>query len=180
MGRFNATGDNAMSRVLSSLAIKSMFAEETEDYPILLLTISGGGLSDSINVSSDPTQRLLETDADIFYGTLSNGVEYYFLPFQLKLPDESDESSQQMSITIDNVSRELVPAIRSASSSLSVSVVMVMSCSVDVVEATFPDFIITSVDYDEMTITGNMTLDLFDNEPFPGGSFTPSTFFALF
>lgn len=98
----------------------------------------------------------------------------------LKLPDESDESSQQMSITIDNVSRELVPAIRSASSSLSVSVVMVMSCSVDVVEVTFPDFIITSVDYDEMTITGNMTLDLFDNEPFPGGSFTPSTFFALF
>ena len=169
-----------MSRTLSSLAVKSMFAEETGDYPILLLTISGGGLTSDINISSDPTGRLLETDADIFYGTTSNGTDYYFLPFQLKLPDESDESSQQMSITIDNVSRELVPAIRSANSSLRASVSLVMSCSVDVVETTFPDFIVTSIDYDEMTITGNMTLDLFESEPFPGGSFTPSAFFALF
>ena len=169
-----------MSRVLSSLAIKSMFAEESSDYPILLLTISGGGLSANINISSDPTGRLLETAADIFYGTTSNGVDYYFLPFQLKLPDESDESSQEMSIVIDNVSRELVPAIRSADSSLMVSVAIVMSCSVNVVEATFPDFIITSIDYDEMTITGNMTLDLFDREPFPAGSFTPSAFYGLF
>ena len=169
-----------MSRVLSAAAVKSMFAEESEDYPILLLTISGGGMTSDINISSDPTGRLLETDADIFYGTTSNGVDYYFLPFQLKLPDESDESSQQMSITIDNVSRELVPAIRSANSSLMVSVAIVMSCSVNVVEATFPDFIITSIDYDEMTITGNMTLDLYDNEPFPAGSFTPSAFYGLF
>ena len=169
-----------MSRVLSAAAVKSMFAEESEDYPILLLTISGGGMTSDINISSDPTERLLETDADILYGTTSNGVDYYFLPFQLKLPDESDESSQQMSITIDNVSRELVPAIRSADSSLMVSVAIVMSCSVNVVEATFPDFIITSIDYDEMTITGNMTLDLFDREPFPAGSFTPSAFYGLF
>ena len=169
-----------MSRVVSAAAVKEMFSEESEDYPILLLTISGGGMTSDINISSDPTERLLETDADILYGTTSNGVDYYFLPFQLKLPDESDESSQQMSITIDNVSRELVPAIRSADSSLMVSVAIVMSCSVNVVEATFPDFIITSIDYDEMTITGNMTLDLFDREPFPAGSFTPSAFYGLF
>ena len=169
-----------MSRVLSAAAVKSMFAEESGDYPILLLTISGGGLASNINISSDPTGRLLETDADIFYGTTSNGTDFYFLPFQMKLPDESDESSQQMSITIDNVSRELVPAIRSATSSLEVSVSIVMSCSVNVVEASFPNFLITSIDYDEMTITGNMTLDLYDNEPFPSGSFTPSAFYGLF
>lgn len=169
-----------MSRTLSSLALKAMFAEETGDYPILLVTISGGGLSEDIHISSDPTQRLLETDADIFYGTNSNGTDFYFLPFQLKLPDESDESAQQMTITIDNVSRELVPSIRSATSAPSINVDIVMSCSVDAVEASFPDFLITSVEYDELTISGSMSLDLFDSEPFPSGSFTPSAFPGLF
>lgn len=169
-----------MSRVLSSDALRFMFSEESEVYPILLVTLSGSDLSSNILISSDPTQRLQETAENIVYGTISNSLNYYFLPFQLKLPDEDDEGSQAMSITIDNVGRDLVPAIRSSSSQIAVSVDIVMSCSVDIVEASFPDFIISSVDYDELTISGNMIVDLFDNEPFPAGSFTPSNFLALF
>lgn len=169
-----------MSRVVSAAAVKEMFSEETGEYPILLIALGCEGWDEDIRLSSDPTQRLVETEEDILYGTRSNNRDFFFLPFQLKFPDESDDASQQMSITIDNISRELIPLVRAASARITVTTDIVMSCSPDVVEATFPDFVITSIDYDELTISGNLTLDLYETEPFPGGSFTPSTFYGLF
>lgn len=169
-----------MSRVLTASALKAMFAEETGDYPILLVTIGCESWEEDLRISSDPTQRLIETDTEILYGTRSASKDFLFLPFQLKFPDESDETSQQMSITIDNVSREMVPAIRAASLAMTVTTDIVMSCSPDIIEASFPDFTIASIEYDELTIVGNMTLDLYETEPFPGGSFTPSSFPGLF
>ncbi len=169
-----------MSRTLSTYAINSMMGEESNEYPILLVRLSGGGLSEDILVSSDPTERVLETDEEVYYGTVSNGEEYFFIPFQLTLPDEDDTGTAQMSITFDNVGRDLVPAIRNATSPPSVKVDIVMSCSTSTIEASFPDFIISSVEFDELTISGTLTLDLFNDEPFPGGSMTPSNFPGLF
>ena len=169
-----------MSRSLSSSAIRSMMGEESTDYPILLINLSGGGLASDVRISSDPTQRVLETDGDIYYGTISNSLTYFFIPFQLTLPDEDDTGIPQISISFDNVSRDLTPLIRNATAAPSVQVDIVMSCSPSVIESSFPDFLISSVDYDELTISGTLTLDLFDDEPFPSGSFTPSTSPGLF
>lgn len=169
-----------MSRTLSTYAISSMMGEESSDYPILLLKLSGGGLTSDILISSDPTQRVLETTEDIFYGTISNSKTYYFIPFQLSLPDEDDTGTSQMSISFDNVGRDLVPAIRNATSAPDVQVDIVMSCSPNIIEASFPDFIISSVEFDELTVSGTLTLDLFDDEPFPSGTMTPSNLPGLF
>lgn len=169
-----------MSRALSSSALRAMFAEETGDYPILLITLSHETLSDPIRVSSDPTVRLSETVDDVIYGTVSRGVDYPFLPFQITLPGDFEDSAPRSQISIDNVSRELVAAIRSIYSPPQVTMELVMASSVDFVEATFPDFDLSDIDGDSMVISGTLSVDLLVSEPFPSGVFTPGQFPGMF
>jgi hypothetical protein len=168
-----------MSRTLSSTALKSFYAAETGDFPIMLLTITAVGLTDPIRISSDPTARIAEPIEDIVYGTVSRGENYYFIPFQISLPGENDEASRA-SITIDNISRELVPTIRRLTAPPSVLMEMVMASSPNTVEVQFPGFSITSISYDRMTISGELNVEMLTSEPFPAGTFTPSRFPALF
>lgn len=167
-------------RSLSSAALKAMFSEETGDYPIMLLTIAHATLPTPVRVSSDPTQRLSATDTEVVYGTVSRSTQYIWIPFQLTLPGESDDSTPRAAISIDNVSRELTSVIRNLDSPPTVGMELVMASSPDVVEAAWPDFDVSPIDMDELSISGTLTLDLLIGEPFPGGTMTPGYFPALF
>lgn len=167
-------------RTLTSEALRAMFAAETGYYPILLLTISHPAMATPLYVSSDATQRLSVTDTDIVYGTVSRGTNFIYLPLTLALPLDSDEEAPRTSISLDNIDRSLVPIIRSLTSPPVITIELVMSCSVNVVEASFPDFDMTSIHYDALVITGTLSLDMLVTEPFPAGTFTPSQFPGIF
>lgn len=169
-----------MSRTLSSAALSAFYAEETGDFPILLITISATGLATPVRVSSDPTQRISETTEQILYGTVSRGENFYFVPFSINLPNDNDSSPPQASISIDNVSRELISFIRSLTTQPSVLIEAVMSNTPDTVEIEFPDFDLNTISYDQMLITGDLKIDMLVTEPFPSGTFTPSQFPGLF
>lgn len=169
-----------MSRTLSSAALRAMFAEDTGDYPILLITVTHSTLPTPIRVSSDPTTRLSATDAEVIYGTVSRSVSYPFLPFQISLPSDFEDSAPRAKITLDNVSRELTAAVRTLDSPPSVTIEMVMASSPDTVEAEFPGFDLSDIDGDVMTISGTLSIDLLVLEPFPAGVFTPGQFPGLF
>jgi len=169
-----------MSRSLSSGALRAMFSAETGDYPILLLTITHPSLPVPIRVSSDSTQRVEVTGVDIVYGTISRGMTFVYIPFSLPLPSDGDDGGPATALTLDNVGREMIPTIRAMSGPATVSMELVISSSLDVVEATFPDFDLTHIGYDDLTITGNLGVDSLVSEPFPAGSFTPSQFPAMF
>jgi hypothetical protein len=57
---------------------------------------------------------------------------------------------------------------------------VVMFSHPDTVEVTFPNFRLDSITYDSMVISGDLSIDLMDKEPFPSGTFTPAYFPGLF
>lgn len=154
---------------------ESAYASETGRVPILLITFSHVDMPTPIRISTDPTQRILETDADVIYGTVSRGNQYVFLPVRIKLPDDTDSGPGEMQLELDNVDRSTTQTIREIFSPISVKVEIVMDNALDTVDLEWPEYTLTNIQYNATTITGTMTLENLIREPFPGLSFTPST-----
>lgn len=169
-----------MPRALSSEFLRGAFAQETGICPVFLLTITHDGLTQPIRVSSDPTVRLQETATDVIYGTRSRGNDFVFFPFRLTLPTDEDDGPQNMQLSLDNVTREYMSILRSISGPPSVTTEIVLSESPDLVEATWPEYLLTEVKYDALTITGTLMLETLYREPFPALAFSPGYFPALF
>lgn len=166
-----------MTRNISNNARSATFSAQTSEAFIVLLTISHPSFVQPIRVSSDPTQILPIANV---MGTISNGVEYVFLPFEIQLPQQDDGSTARATINIDNIDRSMVMAVRNADSALSVNVAIVLSSSPDTVEMSVEDFKIEHVRYDALSITGNLSVEYFDLEPYPSLRFTPSNFPGMF
>lgn len=161
---------------------QSAYAAETGRVLIALMTITHDSLAVPIYISSDPTQRLTEytTDAEVIYGTVSRGINFIFLPVRIKLPDDSVDGPGEMTLEIDNVHRQYTETIRSISSPPKFNVELVMDDAPDVVDASWPEFLMTNVRYDASLITATLKLEMLEREPFPSGSFSPSYFPGLF
>src|SRR5215207_529156 len=167
-----------MPRTLSLTFREAIYAQETGQVPVALLTIDHESLSAPLLISSDPTTRL-STDP-LIYGTTSRGDDYLFLPFGITLPDDHEEAGPQAQITIDNVSREHISLIRSVATPPTVTLELVLADSPDTVEIAFPSFDMTKADYTATSITIALTIDPLVTEPFPAHSFDPATFPGLF
>jgi hypothetical protein len=111
---------------------------------------------------------------------VSNGDTYLAYPFQPTLPDDPEEGATKGRIIVDNVRREIVAWIRGLSSSPKVTIQIVMASTPDEVEAEFPNFELTNVHYDALTVQGDLSIESFMGEPYPGDTFTPSKFPGLF
>lgn len=154
---------------------ESAYASETGRVPILLITFDHADLVAPIRISTDPTERVLETDTQVVWGTISRGDTFAFFPVSIRLPDDTDSGPGQMQIELDNVDRAMTEAIREIHSPLSVKVELVMDNAVDTVDLTWPEYTLRNIQYNATTITGTMTLENLTSEPFPGVSFTPAT-----
>ena len=158
----------------------SAYAAETGDFPICLVTIDHADLTTPIRISTDPTARLVETAADIVYGTQSRGDDFYFFPCSLKLPDDTDDGPGEMRLEFDNVNQDYIETIRSIVGPPTVTVEMVMASDLDTVEAQWPEYLLRSVKYDAVIITATMIMEMLEREGYPAGSFTPGAFPGLF
>lgn len=176
-----------MSRInsLSQSAIKAMFASETDEALILLITITDP--TDSahpLRLADNYTGRLasLTTDSEVIYGvTRANNVEYLFVPMQINLPGEQETGVAQCNLVINYVTPEAIELIRTKlSSPVDVTIELVMSGSVDHTEAIFTGFKITSVNYNADQITFDLNMVSLSREPFPCFTFTPANFPGLF
>ena len=169
-----------MPRQLSTEFMRGIFAQETGICPVFLLTIMHPSLSVPILVSSDPTQRIAETAADVVYGTVSRGQSYVFFPFLLTLPEDGEEGPGQMQLQLDNVQRQYIYALRSIQGPPTINAEIVTSDDPDTVEASWPEYLLTNAKYDATVITGTLSLETQVREPLPAGAFTPGYFPALF
>lgn len=155
-------------------------AAETGRVPICLITFSHESLLTPIRVSSDPTSRIIETDTELIYGTVSRGETYVFVPARIKLPDDTSEGPGTMTLEMDNVGRELTETIRTIFTPISTTVEFVMDNALDTVDLRWPEYVLTNIAYDASTVTGTLVLETLVREPFPGLYFTPSTTPGLF
>lgn len=171
-----------MSRLssLSPAALKAMFSVESDDTLIVLLTITGEGVATPIRLADNYLQRLSETADEVTYGVMSRGYPYVFLPFGLTPPTEEHSAGPRCSITLHDVTRYLTPIIRTISSAPTVLIELVLASNPDVVEVSFPGFLLGGIGYDENTVTGELTVESDATEPFPCHTFTPSVAPGLF
>lgn len=153
------------------------YAQETDQTIIVLLTISSDELTEDIYISSDPTQTLPEAGV---YGTVSNGQEYVFLPYDIWLPHDDKTGAVTAKLVIENIDRQIVEIVRQITKPVTVNIKTILSGDLDFVEIEYSDFQLSNISYDTMTVSGDITLDYWGLEPFPSKKFTPSNFPGLF
>jgi len=175
-----------MSRLnsLSQSAIKAMFASETSEALILLITITDpSDLANPIRLADSYTNRIasLTTDTEVVYGVTSNGHDYIFLPFQVNLPGEQEAGAAQCSLILNYVTREAIQLIREKlTNPVSVQIDLVLASSPNTIETSFSGFKITNVSYNAEQITLDLNMVSLSREPFPSFTFTPANFPGLF
>ena len=165
-----------MSRLVSDNARSNLYAQNTDEVYTTLLTIDHADLLEPIRVTQDPKEEL----STGVRGIISRGDEFVALPFEFVMPNQDGNRSSRARLKIDNISREIVAAARAISSPASVMVEIVMSSTPDVVEATLDGFKLRDITYDSFTVEGDLTIELFEDEPFPAGRMTPSRFPGIF
>lgn len=164
-------------RNLSNAAKMAAFAQQSEEAWIVLLTISHQSFVEPIRVCSDPYEDLPNAGVR---GVVSRGMEFVFVPFSVNLPQDDETGVSRATLSIDNISREIVAAVRTATSAITVDMEIVLSSDVDNVELTMPDYKLERVTYDAHTVTGDISMEYFEQEPFPARRFTPSDFPGIF
>lgn len=167
-----------MPRQLSNEAKTALYSQQTSEVLVLLLTIDHASFTQPILLSSDPTEVLPVAGV---LGTLSRGDEYVYLPFSVNLPNQDESGIARASISIDNIDRRLIQAVRDArGSQLDITIELLLASAPDDPEISVTGFRLERVQYDAFTITGEISVDYFDLEPFPAKRFTPADFPGLF
>jgi hypothetical protein len=165
-------------RTLSLNFRQALFAQESGEIPIFLLTITHPDLPDPIYQSTDATVRL--SNDPLTYGTISRGVTFLCAAASVTLPDEQDKSPPACKLTIENVTRGLIPLARSVSTPPTVRIEAVLASALDTVEMTWPMMDMTNLNYDAAVLEFDLTMDALTTEPCPAGTFSPAYFPGLF
>jgi hypothetical protein len=166
-------------RILSLNFRKALFSQESGEVPIFLLTITHPLLTDGpIYLSTDATTRL-STDP-LKYGTVSRGITFLYAGVDITLPDEQDKSPPTSKLTVENVTRDMVPLARSATVPPSVKIEGVLASDLDTVEIMWPKFSMSNLTYDASYLQFDLTIDALVTEPYPAGTISPANFPGLF
>lgn len=159
---------------------QAAYAQDTDVAVIVLITLTDPlTQSDPIRVCSVPVEKFSDLGENV-YGVTSNGDRYLFLPFEIQLPQDDKTGTVSATLTIDNVTREIIQYARQTRNLLNVTVQVVLSNDLDHVEMEYKDFKLRNITYDALTISGDLSIDYLGLEPFPAGRFTPSGFPGLF
>ncbi len=134
-------------RALSTLALKSINAEETDQIwlPLVVMT----------NAAWTGPLRLVANSEDI----TSGGNLYTAFPFMVNLPDEEPEGTAVMSWSFDNTSLELMQLFRSVNGYISAQVFWVLAATPDTVEIGPFNLQLRGFNYDDSTVGGSLQVE---------------------
>ncbi|MCA9344987.1 DUF1833 family protein [Candidatus Saccharibacteria bacterium] len=163
-----------MSRSVTQDVRSAIYARETDQAIIMLLTFDHDDLDEPIRLTPDPYETLSSGSK----GVISNGLEYTQLPMEVILDNEDENVFPTVRIKIDNIAREIIQAIRSINTPPKVSLNIVMSSNVNVSLRQITDFELINVTWDAFVIEGELTVERLSDEPF-GGLITPTDFPGL-
>lgn len=153
---------------LSATAMAEAFNEHSSSAWYMLLTISHPDLATPL--------RLVNSRSDL----ISNGHTFTWFPFTVVLPDDDGENSPRAKLKIDNVSREIYRTIWALDPAPYIQIDVVVSDDPNQIEYTAGNMRLVNVTVDELFITGELAPDISVLDPFPGDSFSPGKFPALF
>jgi Domain of unknown function (DUF1833) len=153
---------------VSTAARQAMFAQETGEAFLILLTIDHPDFTAPIRVVNNTVN------------VTSGGQEYFAYPFDLTLPDSDHDKDIVAHLSIDNVSREITEAIRDADEPPTVEIAVIRAAAPDAHEISLPTFTLRDVNWDALTISGELVLSDITFEPYPAYVFDPNRFPGLF
>lgn len=164
-----------MSEVSDEYKVE-FYAQETDQVFTVLLTFSSDELTDDIRITSDPKETLPIANV---LGVVSNDQEFLFAPFDIRLPRDDKTGVISAKLTIDNIDQTIIPHLRSVKKPIDLKIQIVLSADTDYIEKTYDGFKLDNIEYDQFTISGILTKDYWDAEPFPYARFTPSAWPGL-
>ena len=158
-----------MPRTLSTAARASLFAQQTGEVFVQLLTLEHPDLVEPIRVCSDSID------------TVSGGLTYQRFPFTITMPPEDEDAPPIVRLKIANADRTIVRSVRELSqNAMMVTLSVVMASSPDTIEAGPLEFKLRNVTFDAEFVEGELHFEDPLNEPFPADTFNPNTFPGLF
>lgn len=153
---------------LSVTALQAALAQQTEQVFLACLTIQHAALADDIRVVNN------NEDVERLAGT------YLAFPFAIDLPDDQGDQLPAVRLVIDNVSREIMSAIRALESPPTITLEIILASSPDTVEAGPFEMSVREINYNAASISATLGYEDMMNEPFPKDTFGPKSFPALF
>ncbi len=154
-------------RTLSATALTSMFAQQTDEVWLILLTITHASLAQPI--------RVVNNKANI----TSNGNLFVALAFEIEPPGEDPEAPLSSRLRIDNVDRVIVDSLRGISSAPEATIQIILASTPNTIEAEFEGMTVRDVKYDAGAITAELRFEQIMTEPITI-SITPTHFPGLF
>lgn len=151
---------------MSNAALAQMFAPESNKPFLPLLKIE--------NAAWDDPVYLVRNTEDI----TSNGDTYSWYPFDVAFPGDSDQI--ELTVSLCNSDRSYIAQIRSATPPFTVTLSMVVADTPDTIELGPYALDLKTINYDQFIIEGKLSYESIMNETYPGDSFTPDLFPALF
>lgn len=153
-----------MARNQSVAFRRAIYAAQTGEAFVVLLRLMHMSLPDTIRVAS--------AGEDL----VSRGDTYQWFPFRITLADEVDEAPRAVRLSIDNVDRRIVEAVRPLAGDIAVEIEVVLASSPDTVEVGPVHLTLRDVEYDRLVVEGTLQPEDILNEPWPAYSYTPSWF----
>lgn len=157
-----------MPRNVSLAALQASLATETEKVFLVLLELNHSDLAIPV--------RLVNNTEDV----TSNGNVYTAFPFHARMPDDQEEREPVAELVVANATRELIDSVRSLQGKLDTVLSVVLADSPNVIEWGPVDMEVKVVNYDADSVTFQLGMQAFSEEPFPSRSFTPAQFPGLF
>lgn len=167
---------------MSPAALRAVFSPDADSDLYFLLTVYNPANDSEVvaRLSDGYTKRISETPTEVIYGVTSRGQDYTFIPMEISLPSEEEAQAPRCSLVIHDVTKYIIPLIRSISGPPKITMELVLSSTPDTVEARFTGFYVSSVSYNVDTVTLEMSMINYEREPFPAHSFTPAYFPGMF
>lgn len=147
-----------------------------EEVFIILVTLEHPDLEEPIRVAND----VRDDFGGGTRGVRSQGENFYYMPFQVKLPNLEQDVIPVAKLEMDNISREITRAIAEINSPPTVRMQIVLSTDPNIVEYDLQGFKLNNTNYDVLVIEGDLTVEYFMNEPYPSVRFTPGRFPGLY
>jgi hypothetical protein len=157
-----------MARSVSATARAAMYAAQTDSVFLQLLLIDHDDLAAAIPVVNNTES------------VISGGITYLPFAFLIDLPDDNEGEITSARLTIDNVDRQIVEAVRSIQSKATVTWSVVLASSPNTVEAGPFEFDLRNVTYDKQTVSGELVYEDRLNLEVGRLRFTPIAFGGLF
>lgn len=169
---------------LSTETVRQMYSSNSKYIPVVLITVTHSSFSEPIRICTDNS---VELEQNIFkekiFGIVSRGKNYYFIPFQFKLPSSHTDEAPTASLSISNVGLDLMSYIRSiqpGQEKPKILLEVIIAQEPDEVIQSNPELTVTSINYNAEVVNFNLSSEDLSSEPFPSGTFNPTFFKGIF